>query len=99
MFVYIFFVGILFQRPYDVPIDEKERCKVLYTGSPERYEFVKIYEVSTGKVVFQSAIKGGEPTGVYVGSNKIKIEHKWAGDLDYHSAVIAECDKGNVIRF
>jgi hypothetical protein len=88
----------LVQQPYNVPFGAKPRCNVLYTGAPDRYEFFRIYEVSTGEIVLQSAIKGGDSKGVYVGSNKIKIEHKWAGDRDYHSAVVVECEKGNTIR-
>ena len=98
MLVGILLLSIVLQRPADVPFDEKERCSVLNTGSPDQYEFVRIYEVGTGEIVFQSPIKGGKTAPVYVRSKRIKIEHKWAGDVDYHSAIEVDCDKGNTIK-
>ena len=95
----ILLLSLSVQRPYDTPADERESCKVLNTRAPDQYEFVRIYDVSTGQIIFQSPIKGGDSKGVYSKGDKIKIEHKWAGDRDYHSGVVVDCRNGNIIRF
>ena len=99
MHLSMFLLAILTQQHYGIPYGEKEKCTVLRTGDPSRYVFVKTYEVSTGQVIFQSTLRGGQSIGIFVKSDKIKIEHKWAGDLEYHSAVVANCDRGNTISY
>jgi hypothetical protein len=98
MFLNVLFLSMVMQRPYDVPFDEQETCTVMNTGNKDQYEFVRISEVSTGKIILQSPIKGGDTRGVFSKSGKVKVEHKWAGDKDYHSAVVVSCDKGNIIK-
>jgi hypothetical protein len=97
MHIGIILLAMLLEPPHDIPIHTKERCSVLSTGDPSRYIFVKIYEVSSGKIVFQSTLRGGQSKGIFVGSNKIRIERKGAGDIDYHSGIVVDCENGNTI--
>jgi hypothetical protein len=96
--ILILLSSMLVQRPSHIPLDEPEKCKVLNTRSPDQYEFVRIHDLSTGLIVFQSTIRGGDSKGVFTKGDKIRIEHKWAGDRDYHSGVVVECKNGNTIR-
>ena len=98
MLIDVILLPLLLKQAYSVPSDAVERCNVFSTGNSDRYEFVKISEVSTGQIVLQSTIRGGQSRGVFARSDKIKIERKWAGDVDYHSAIVVTCDKGNTIR-
>ena len=90
--------AMLFLQPYDVPYNSKESCYVVSAAAADRYIFVRVHEVSTGKTVLQSTLRGGQSRGVVVASKKIKIEHKRGGEKDYHSAVVVDCDNGNTIR-
>ena len=59
---------------------------------------MRVYDVSTGQIVLQSTIKGGSSRGIFPKGYKIRVEHKWAGDRDYHSSKVVECKNGNTIR-
>lgn len=87
------------QLPAAVPFDGQEKCKVLNTRAPDQYEFVRVYDVSTGQIVFQSTIRGGDSKGIVAKGDTIRVEHKWAGDRDYHSGIVVPCKNGNIIRF
>lgn len=78
--------------------DEPESCKILWNGPADEWRFVKVYEQSTGEVVFQSVVRGGESHGVYVKTPRIRIESKWAGDKNYHPGPTASCKGGITVR-
>ena len=78
--------------------DEPESCKVLWNGPSDEWRFVKIYEQSTGEIVFQSVVRGGESRGVYVKTPRIRVESKWAGDKNYHAGPTTDCKGGNTVR-
>lgn len=90
-------LAMLFLQPHDAAFGSTETCHVASTGRPEGYTLVRIQEIETGKVVFQSTLRGGQTKDVFSGSKKIKVEHKLPGDKDYHSPVVADCKGGNTI--
>ena len=77
---------------------EPESCKIIWAGPKDEWRFVKIYEQSTGVVVFQSVLNGGETRGIYVKTPRIRVESKWAGDRNYHAGPAADCKGGNTVR-
>lgn len=76
-----------------------ESCKITYLGRPDQFRFVRVYEEPSGRVAMFTAMKGGDTKSVYVEDPRIRIETKYAGDIDYRPGPIADCAKGNVVRF
>jgi hypothetical protein len=81
------------------PYDMAPNCKVMYQGSPDDWRFVRIYEVASGKVVLQTVIRAGATRDVYVASPSIRIDSKWAGDVNYKAGRPVRCTNGDTVRF
>jgi hypothetical protein len=91
-------LAVLIFASYDPAFDFKASCHVVSTDNSQRYMFVRVQETETGRVAFQSTLKGKQTRDIFVQSKEIKIDHKLVGDLDYHSPVVANCEGGNTIH-
>lgn len=90
----LLFMVLVTQQLYDEP----ESCKIQYSGPVDEWRFLKVYEQSTGEVVLQTVIKGGDSKSVFVKTPRIVITSKWAGDKNYRSHPVTSCAGGNTIR-
>ena len=81
------------------PYDSAPNCKVMYQGAKDDWRFVRVYEVSSGKVVLQTVIRAGTARDVYVASPAIRIDSKWAGDVNYKPGPPLRCANGATVRF
>ena len=75
-----------------------ESCNIQNASPPDRWKFIHAYDVATGELVFARPINGGESRSVTVSGSSIRIEYKFAGDLNYHSAIVTTCKGGNTVR-
>ena len=81
------------------PYDANPNCKIMYQGSQDDWRFVRVYELSTGKVVLQTVIRGGTTRDVYVASPGIRVYSKWAGDIAYKPGPPTQCANGGTVKF
>ena len=81
------------------PYDAAPNCKVMYQSAQDGWRFVRVYEVSSGKVVLQTSIRAGASRDVYVATPDIRIDSKWAGDIDYKPGAPVRCANGETVRF
>lgn len=95
MFAMLILAAMQLPGPYDGP----PNCKIMYQAAPDEWRFVKVYELSSGEVVLQTVIRGGDSREVYVASPRIRIDSKWAGDVDYKPGAQSQCAKGETIKF
>jgi hypothetical protein len=81
------------------PYDAAPNCKVMYQGMQDEWRFVRVYEVASGKVVLQTVIRGGASRDVYVATPSIRVDSKWAGDIDYKPGPTVQCANGGTVTF
>ena len=81
------------------PYDSAPNCKVMYQGAQDDWRFVRVYEVASGKVVLQTVIRAGTTREVYVESPRIRIDSKWAGDVNYKPGRPVQCANGETVKF
>ena len=74
-----------------------ETCKIQSTRGPDEWKFVKVYEGGTDKVVLQQAIRGGVLKEVTVSGDRVRIDTKMPGQIDYEIGKIVLCKGGNTI--
>jgi hypothetical protein len=80
---------------YDTP----PNCKIMYQGAQDEWRFVRVYEVASGKVILQTVIRGGASRDVHVATPGIRVDSKWAGDIDYKPGPTVQCANGGTVTF
>lgn len=70
-------------------------CSIQSVRAPGEWTFVRVYDVDSGKIVLQRAIKGGVPYEVTVSKNRVRVDSKLPGGLTYASGKVAACKGGN----
>lgn len=75
-----------------------ETCNVESIRAPGEYLFIKVFDPDTGEIVLQRAIKGGTPIEVTVSGERVRVDSKLPGGVDYKPGAIATCKSGNTIK-
>jgi len=75
-----------------------ETCNIQSVRAPGHWQFVKVYDLDTGKVVLQRAINGGEHHEVIVSGHRMRVDWKLAGGKDYKAGKATTCKDGHTVR-
>lgn len=70
-------------------------CTIQSTRAPGEWTFVRVYDVDSGKIVLQRAIKGGTPYQVSVTKERVRVDSKLPGGLTYAAGRVSACKNGN----
>jgi hypothetical protein len=70
-------------------------CNIQSARAPGEWTFVRVYDVDTGKIVLQRAIKGGVSYEVKVSGYRVRIDWKLPGGIKYETGPILACVDGN----
>ena len=73
-------------------------CKLESTRPAGEWKFVRVFDVDTGKIVLQRAIKAGVAYDVTVSGYRVRVDSKLAGGIKYESGPILACVDGNRIK-
>jgi hypothetical protein len=72
-------------------------CSIQSNRAPGEWTFVRVYDVDSGKIVLQRAVKGGTPYEVKVSKERIRVDSKLPGGLTYAAGKVSACKDGNKI--
>jgi hypothetical protein len=70
-------------------------CNIQSSRAPGEWTFVRVYDVDTGKIVLQRAIKGGVIYEVRVSKDRVRVDSKLPGGIVYEAGRISVCKSGN----
>jgi hypothetical protein len=74
-------------------------CSVQNSAAPGDWRFVHVYDVKKSEIVLRQAINGGDSKEVTVSGNKIRVDHKRAGNRNYATGPVTACKDGNTVKF
>lgn len=73
-------------------------CKIESTRAPGEWTFVRVYDVDSGKIVLQRAIKSGVAYDVTVSKELVRVDSKLPGGISYAAGAVSACKDGNKIK-
>ena len=76
----------------------EHECKVQSSSAPGQWKFIRIYDASTGVVIWRQAINGGDSKRVTSNGPSVRIETKLPGYIKYTPAGTHTCSGGKTIR-
>jgi hypothetical protein len=76
-----------------------ETCNIQSRRAPGEWKFVKVYDADTGEIVYQQAVSGGVNKQVTVSGQRVRIDSKLPGYIDYEAGAVALCKGGNTVKF
>jgi hypothetical protein len=75
-----------------------ETCMIEITGPSGQWKFVHVYDAATGTVVLRQAIKAGDSRPVTVSGDRVRVDWKFPGYVDYVPGAVSQCKDGNRIK-
>jgi hypothetical protein len=75
-----------------------ESCNIQSTRPPGEWKFVRVYDADTGAIVLRQAINGGVNKQVVVSGERVRVDSKLPGDMDYRTGAVALCKGGNIVK-
>ena len=73
-------------------------CRIESTRVPGEWTFVRVFDVDTGKIVLQRAVKGGVSYDVTVSGYRVRIDSKLPGGIKYEPGAVLACVDGNKVK-
>ena len=77
---------------------KEHECKVQSSLPPGQFKFVRIYDPTSGAVIWGQAVNGGDSKRVTSNGPRVRIETKLPGHTKYVPAGIHNCSGGKTIR-
>lgn len=74
-------------------------CNIESTRAPGEWKFVKVYDADNGEMVLRQVVSGGDLHEVVVSGERVQVDWKLPGDIDYRTGTVALCKGGNNIKF
>src|SRR5688500_5188904 len=74
-------------------------CSIQSTRAPGEWKFAKVYDADTGKIVLRQVVNGGDTKQVVVSGERVRVDSKLPGDIDYRTGSVALCKDENIIKF
>ena len=73
-------------------------CDIQSSRATGEWTFVRVYDVDSGKIVLQRAIKGGVLYRVTVSKDRVRVDSKLPGGITYAAGTVSTCRDGNKIK-
>jgi len=73
-------------------------CSIQSNRAPGEWTFVRVYDVDSGKIVLQRAIKAGLTYDLTVSKYRVRVDSKLPGGITYAAGPVSTCRDGNKIK-